>query len=621
MFRRFALAVALVPLLAVLAFPGTSLADSAGSPAAGAYVDLGSAHGCAVQRDRAVRCWGRGSSGRLGGGQIDDRLAWPGTAPTQLSPGTTAAISSGDSHTCALLTSGAVRCWGQGGSGQLGSGTRDNRLDGMVSALSGSDEASTVNLGAPATSISAGGDFTCAVTSDGAVRCWGDGAFGELGSRATDNRLDGLDGLGDGPTDAASVVPLGGAATAVSAGPQHACALLTSGAVRCWGSGGKGRLGTGATDDRLDGIGDAGGNDEASMVPLAEPAIAVAAGGAHTCALLASGIVSCWGLNYNGQLGAGRNDDRLDGVVSGTGANATDAPSTVVIKPLNVLQKDYAKAAAIPAVAIAAGESHTCAIVAGGDVRCWGKSDLGQLGGGAVDARLDNNVTQLTDAATRVGGGPTGAGPGLGAAAVGLTAGYDSTCATLATGAVRCWGSGLDGRLGSSAGDSRLDGIVDGGTGTDDASSVPLGAIAGAAGELAIDPSAPSAAGAGTGSAPAGGAGSTPAGGGAAAVAAPAPVAAKPLSFKLTVKGRKASVTALLEPTKAGKCPTSVSVIATEGRAKLGKAKIKAKKKGAYCQISGTVKLSRAVKKGKAATLAVSGKGITARTLAASTAR
>ena len=609
-------------LLSLAAWAPTAQADASGSPAgptaAGAYLDLGSAHGCGLQRDRQVRCWGKGSSGRLGGGQLDDRLAAPGTAATQLAPGLVAAVSGGDAHTCALLVDGAVRCWGQGGSGQLGSGQRDNRLDGAAAQATGTDDASTVALGGPATSISAGGDFTCAVVA-GAVRCWGDGAAGALGTRGVDHRLDGLT---DGPTDEASVVPLGpAAATAVSAGAQHACALLEGGVVRCWGNGGQGRLGSGGTDDRLDGVAGPAG-DEASVVALPEPATAISAGGTHSCALLASGDVACWGDAFYGQIGAGRNDARLDGVVSGAGAAATDAAAIVTLKPATTVQSKFAAAAKIPAVAVAAGDAFTCAITSGGEVRCWGKGDFGQLGHGALDHRLEAASNQVADAATLVGGGPAPSdparlGPGLGAPAVAITAGYGAACATLATGAVRCWGNGGDGRLGSGAVDNRLDGAVAPETGTDAASVVPIGPLPGSLADLPSPaaPDAPATPSASTGAAPAPVATpGTPGPGPPAGTAKPG-AAVPELSFKTALKGRTVSVAALMQPSKAGTCPTRVSIKVLVGRKTVGKDSAKVTKKGAHCRIAGTVKLRTTPKKSAAITVSLSAKGVVARTL------
>lgn len=603
--RPFQAAVGLFAALAVALAPATpargdASSSPAGASAVGSYLDLGAAHGCALQKDRMVRCWGKGASGRLGGGQTDDRLSSAGAGDaTAVSIGQVTALTAGELHTCVLLSGGSVRCWGEGSSGQLGSGGRDSRRDGHADHLSGTDEASTVPLGGAATAISAGGEFTCALMSDGAVRCWGDGRAGVLGSRATDSRLDGLP---DGPTDEASVVALGGAATAITAGTQHACALLAGGAVRCWGAGANGRLGSGATDDRLDGE-VAGGTDEASSVPLAEPATAISAGESHTCALLASGAVSCWGLGASGQLGAGRSDSRLDGVVSGSGAGATDAATTVPLKLPGTAQNRLTTAASVRATAIAAGAQHTCAIVEGGDVRCWGQGSLGQLGHSATDNRLEASVSNLSDIATRVGFGTNGqTGAGLGAPAVGLTAGAGATCAELAAGTVRCWGDGSDGRLGTRATDPRLDGAVDLATGTDSASTVPVGPVPSVFGDLLTEP-AP--------------AGLTPAPvtSGPPSGAAPAPAAAPQLAFTFTVKGRKANLTALLVPKKAGKCPKTARVTVTEGKTNLGAADLKVKKTGTHCRARGSVALKRSPKKNKPLTATLKAKGLASRTL------
>ena len=97
-----------------------------------------------------------------------------------------------------------------------------------------------VNLGASGIAIAAGGDHTCALLASGTIRCWGRATSGELGLGSTSN-------VGDGDVPSAvAVVPVGGAATRISAGRTHTCAVLTSGAVRCWGNGLNGRLGLGS---------------------------------------------------------------------------------------------------------------------------------------------------------------------------------------------------------------------------------------------------------------------------------------------------------------------------------------------------------------------------------------
>lgn len=572
---------------ALLLLAARAPAESAGAPGTGnqlGFVDLGPAHACAIERGRTVRCWGRGSSGALGSGGLDDRLAGGGSSASTVNVGVATQLATGDLHACVLLTSGAVRCWGQGASGQLGSRDRDNRLDGYADPRTGTDDASTVPLDGAATQISAGGGFTCAVMSGGAVRCWGDGLFGRTGARGTDSRLD---GLADGPSDEATIVPLPAAASAVSAGDQHACALLVDGSVHCWGYGANGRLGTGFADDRLDGAVDpSSGTDEASTVPLGAAATAISAGGGHTCALMATGDVRCWGLGTSGQLGQGRN---YESVLDSPGEQAT----TVPLKPIGTAANKVATTPNLKAIAISAGDFHTCAILDGGDVRCWGQGTSGQLGHGATDGRLDNSATQPTDAAARVGGGTDGKGPGLGAPAVAVTAGASSTCATLSTGAVRCWGAGDAGRLGSSATDTRLDGAVDPATGTDDASVVPIGALPSSATDGLPAP-AP-----------------TPA----PTTPQTATPAAPELAFTLRLKGRTLSITALLAPAKAGRCPKTVGASVKAGKRKVGKATLKVKRKGTECRATGTMRLKQTPKRRTKLAIHLSGKGVTARDL------
>ena len=144
-----------------------------------------------------------------------------GTVTVSL-PLSATAVAAGDFHTCALLANGAVRCWGQNWFGQLGDGTTTNRTTpATVSGLSG------------ATAVTAGGYHTCARLTDGTVRCWGWNYFGQLGDGTTTRR-----------STPATVSGLSGA-TAVTAGGYHTCALLGDGTVRCWGWNNYGQLGNG----------------------------------------------------------------------------------------------------------------------------------------------------------------------------------------------------------------------------------------------------------------------------------------------------------------------------------------------------------------------------------------
>jgi alpha-tubulin suppressor-like RCC1 family protein len=312
----------------------------------------GDLHTCALLETGAVRCWGAGWAGRLGYGNSnhigDDET--PATAGDVDVGGHVVQLAAGEYHTCALLETGAVRCWGSSWYGQLGYGGRWNIGDDETPATAGD-----VDVGGRVVQLAAGGGHTCALLETGTVRCWGVGLDGQLGYG--NKRW-----IGDDEVPAtAGDVNVGGVVAQLVAGTNHTCALLETGAVRCWGDSGAGQLGYGNTND----IGDDPGETPATAgdVDVGGLVVQLSAVGGHTCALLATGAVRCWGHGQYGKLGYGN--------MSNIGDEAGETPATAGDVDVGLI-----------AVQLAAGGTHTCALLATGAVRCWGHGWMGQLGYG-----------------------------------------------------------------------------------------------------------------------------------------------------------------------------------------------------------------------------------------------
>ena len=220
--------------------PGSAGAVDLGPDRTATAITTGDNHTCAILDNGTVRCWGFGSFGQLGygnGDTIGDNEKPSAAGPVDLGPGLTAtAISAGGSHTCAVLNTGSVRCWGTNGNGELGYGNTTG-----VGAIQTPGAAGPVDLGPgrTAAAISAGTNYTCAVLDDRSVRCWGSNDFGQLGYGNTTK-------IGDNETPAAvGGVDLGAGRTAVAIATAdlHTCARLDDSSTRCWGYGAYGRLG------------------------------------------------------------------------------------------------------------------------------------------------------------------------------------------------------------------------------------------------------------------------------------------------------------------------------------------------------------------------------------------
>jgi alpha-tubulin suppressor-like RCC1 family protein len=190
-------------------------------------IAAGAGHNCALISSDGVECWGLNEMGQLGDGTTSTR---PRPVDVVGLSGAVAAIAGGDSHSCALTSSGGVKCWGWNAYRQLGDGTTSDRLTPVD--VSG--------LARGVTAIATGDVHTCALTSAGGVECWGVNSAGQLGDGTTGIRLTPV-----------GVSRLGSGVTALAAGSGHSCALTSVGGVECWGSNFRGELGDGTTRDRV----------------------------------------------------------------------------------------------------------------------------------------------------------------------------------------------------------------------------------------------------------------------------------------------------------------------------------------------------------------------------------
>ena len=340
-------------------------------------IAYGGYHGCALKADGTVMCWGDNFSGQLGDGSTTNSSV--PVAVAGLSAGV-AAISLGFSHSCALLVTGGVQCWGLGHKGQLGNGSMTNSSTPVdVTGLSGTVVA-----------IASNDDFSCALNDAGAVQCWGYNLFGGLGNGTT--------------TDSATPVAVTGLSSGVAAiavGDYHACALMKSGDMQCWGSNENGQLGNGTTTD--------------SATPLSVSltgAIQITANGEHTCALINDGTAKCWGLDRYGELG--------------------DGAPTIQSTPDKVVGLSGA-------ASIVAGGNHTCAVSKAGGLWCWGSNNAGQLSDGST---TDSPVPTIAI-------GTTQADSYMPISVVRIAAGANHNCVVNADGTLQCWGSNASGELGN----------------------------------------------------------------------------------------------------------------------------------------------------------------------------
>ncbi|QSQ17869.1 Ig-like domain-containing protein [Myxococcus landrumensis] len=330
-------------------------------------------------------------------------------------------VSAGRRHTCAVFTDGRVKCWGGNTSGQLGLEHTNSRGDGRDNQMGGFLPFVRLGMGQRVTALSLGESFTCALFESGGVKCWGLNSVGQLGLGDMSNRGDAPDEMGD----SLPWIDLGTGRTAKSvvSGSEHVCAILDNGEVKCWGRNDWGQLGLGDKQDRGDGPGEMGDALPRVNLGTGRTAKALAAGAVHTCALLDDDSVKCWGTSSRGQLGLGYFAQLGDGP-----GEMGDALASMRLGTGRT------------AKALATREFSTCALLDDGSVKCWGSNDHGQLGLGDSQNRGDG-PEEMGDALPSVL-------LGTGRTALALTVGAIHTCALLDDGSVKCWGCNDWGELG-----------------------------------------------------------------------------------------------------------------------------------------------------------------------------
>ena len=416
----------------------SSTAIDLGTGRTAVAVSAGAYHTCAILDNGDLKCWGWDDYGQLGDGGTNTATNAPSSTAIDLGTGRTAvAMSTGETHTCAILDNGEAKCWGRDLFGQLGDGgsntatnapsstaidlgtgrtmavsERDLDGDGVLNIFDSTPYTPTTNPSNPLPqrnvpgfqegsiftnqTLASGGSHTCAILDNGSVSCWGLGTTGQIGDETFTSRNIST------PTSSLGAERF---AVSTSSGGDFTCVILDDGSVSCWGFNGNGRLGDGTTVDRNT-------PTQTLNLGIGRTAVAISAGAQHSCALLDNGSVSCWGYANLGALG--------NGSVPGGEQHTPTLTSTLGVNR--------------SAVAISSGGLHTCAILDNGSISCWGYGSGGRLGNADTSNKFIPTLTSSLGASRT---------------AVALSSGDSHTCAILDDGSVSCWGDGGSGRLGN----------------------------------------------------------------------------------------------------------------------------------------------------------------------------
>lgn len=397
---------------------------SDGSEAPGAWVQLavGSRHSCGRRANGTLWCWGRGAAGERGDGELLTAINSPSqVVQTGQTKGGEAwsdwrDVSAGGQHTCGVRSNGSAWCWGRGTNGQRGDGSKTNQRENPAQVLAGGDPSGSVGW-SDWVSVSAGGGHSCGIRQDRSAWCWGSGSHGQRGSgeHRAFVRTTPERVLNDTNEHHWTDWEL------LSLGDQHTCGIRADGSLWCWGDDWRGQLGVGGltVEDGKQ------ARPREVVSPVADALwMQVSAGSSHTCGILDDGTLWCWGWGDYGQLGDG-----------GTSADHVQPSPTLVINHDGSHDDTWEQ--------VTAGHSHTCARRFDGSAWCWGSQANGMLGTGvdrpagqpypvAVDSEETTSIEPWTDWTLVLAGGSHSCGLRDGRGAW-------------------CWGNGEDGQRGDGA--------------------------------------------------------------------------------------------------------------------------------------------------------------------------
>jgi alpha-tubulin suppressor-like RCC1 family protein len=383
-------------------------------------VVAGNRHSCALLSNGKVKCWGRGVVGQLGYGDPADRGGNPGDMPTpDVNVGFDAVkIYTGAYSTCAQAESGTVRCWGNSSFAALGTGTTE-----LVGDEPGDMPPNDLQVGGTIVDMHSHLFASCAVLDTGALRCWGYNQYVHLGQPNTTNTV------GDEPGEMPPAsVDLGANATRVVLGDYLACAVDANSRVRCWGglTPTNPRMGLAPWPDEP--IGDDLGEMPPSATSVTRDVRALSTSGAHTCTITTSGQLFCWGENDDGEQGVGDRSTYPADISIPTAPRSTNLPNQA-LTPYFTKYGLTNPGGFAQFVDVAVTNASSCVLTSTGAVACSGSSARTGLS-------ADTTTMEWLD---------------LSRPAVALSRNADAFhyCAILNNGTVKCWGADGNGRLGN----------------------------------------------------------------------------------------------------------------------------------------------------------------------------